>query len=259
MSTQSAEAPEYNERVREILRGLARGMTRKDIANESGNKNWKSVDMYMRRRNFIWVAERETYIPKVEPVAYEFSADSTKAGTIIRLLEKEDADVRAIAEQLGFKDHRELAEYMTIKGYDWNAEKSTYQKRLGEVQEDTAKESEADMTSPTGNQNGLSPALLSGQNEDFARYLPLLQQIEYHQDRLMDLLMPKAATGVIPRFIVPGIGKTKTVQMMSTIEHLVVDFSKEKNISQRELFEVALIEFFRKYGYEKEVGKLLGE
>lgn len=46
---------------------------------------------------------------------------------------------------------------------------------------------------------------------------------------------------------------------MNTIEQLVVDFSKEKNISQRELFEVALIEFFRRYGYEQEVERLLSK
>jgi hypothetical protein len=38
----------------------------------------------------------------------------------------------------------------------------------------------------------------------------------------------------------------------------VRDFSKEKKISQREIFEVALVEFFRRYGYEREIETLLG-
>ncbi len=34
-------------------------------------------------------------------------------------------------------------------------------------------------------------------------------------------------------------------------------YSKEKNLSPREVFEVALIEFFRKYGYNEQVNDLL--
>jgi len=33
----------------------------------------------------------------------------------------------------------------------------------------------------------------------------------------------------------------------------------ERNISQREMFEVAMIEFFQKYGYSDEVEEFLAE
>ena len=36
--------------------------------------------------------------------------------------------------------------------------------------------------------------------------------------------------------------------MSHDLDLLVRNFSKERNISQREIFEVALIEFFKKYG-----------
>ncbi len=45
--------------------------------------------------------------------------------------------------------------------------------------------------------------------------------------------------------------------MTNTLDQMVRDFSKEKNINQREIFEVALIEFFQKYGYAREVETLL--
>jgi hypothetical protein len=83
--------------------------------------------------------------------------------------------------------------------------------------------------------------------------------LEKHKDRIIDLVLPGSEKGKIPRYVVPGIGKTKTVQMMNTLEQLVVDFSREKNISQREIFEVALIEFFRNYGYEYEIETMLGK
>ena len=91
------------------------------------------------------------------------------------------------------------------------------------------------------------------------RFLHLLELLEKNKDKLLDLVIPGSEKGKVPRYVVPGIAKTKTVQMMSNLEQLVVDFSREKNISQREVFEVALIEFFRKYGYEYEIESLLGE
>jgi hypothetical protein len=36
------------------------------------------------------------------------------------------------------------------------------------------------------------------------------------------------------------------VHMVNTLDQMAREFSKEKNISQRDLFEVALIEFFQK-------------
>lgn len=41
------------------------------------------------------------------------------------------------------------------------------------------------------------------------------------------------------------------------LDQMVQDFRKEKNIHQREILEVALTEFFQKYGYQREVETLL--
>jgi hypothetical protein len=61
----------------------------------------------------------------------------------------------------------------------------------------------------------------------------------------------------MPRYVVPGIFITKSVHMSNQIDQMVRDFSADKNISQRDIFEVALIEFFKKYGYDKEVEIML--
>lgn len=45
--------------------------------------------------------------------------------------------------------------------------------------------------------------------------------------------------------------------MVRELDLLVRSFSQERNITQREIFEVALIEFFRRYGYAQEVQRLL--
>lgn len=253
------QKPVYDERVNEILRGLAAGKTREELAEEAGNSNWKSVDMYMRRRHFTWDSDRQTYVPKVEPMKQDIMTDSSKAGHVISLLSKEGADVKTVAERLRFSDHRELAKYMNVKGYVWDADESNYVKQVGEVaakKEEPIDEVSEVVPKQAVNANPVNP--MNTGTREFDCFLPLLEMLEKHQERLLDLIVPTAETGRLPRFVVPGVAKTKTVQMMNTLEQLVVDFSREKNISQRELFEVALIEFFRRYGYEQEVERLLG-
>lgn len=261
MTSKPMEAPEYNDRVHEILRGLRQGKTREELAAEASNKNWKSVDVYMRRRGFSWDANRQTYIPKIEPVEHEFAVDATKAGDAIRMIEKEGSDVRTVAERLRFKNHRELASYMDVKGYIWDEEISNYRKRLGQeqvAQKASKLEPNAPLVAVESRNELPMPFVPSAEHPvELNQYLPLLQLLETHQEKLTDLLIPTGQVGVIPRYVVPGHSKTKTVYMMSSLEQLVVDFSREKNMSQRELFEVALIEFFTKYGYDYEISRLL--
>lgn len=72
MATQELDKPIYDERVNEILQGLAAGLTRDELAEMFGHTNYKSVDMYMRRKNFTWESTKQTYVPKL-PSAQEVS------------------------------------------------------------------------------------------------------------------------------------------------------------------------------------------
>ena len=56
----------------------------------------------------------------------------------ITAFEETNADPMLIAKQEGFKDHKEMAEYMANKGYEWNAYKNNYVKAIGKVEEKTA-------------------------------------------------------------------------------------------------------------------------
>jgi hypothetical protein len=58
---------------------------------------------------------------------------------------------------------------------------------------------------------------------------------------------------------VKGIAKTKSVQMSHLLHQLLEDYSYEKNITQRQIIETAIIDFFRKYGYKHEVDSLLSQ
>ena len=144
---------------------------------------------------------------------------------------------------------------MNTRGYVWDNESNNYVKQVGKVeQNDSQYDTDKATLSSSKNVEAHNESFTDGWEE----YLPLLEMLQKNKERLLDLILPTGQSGTIPRYIVPGVAKTKTVHMMNTLEQLVVDFSREKNISQRELFEVALIEFFRKYGYEQEVERLLG-
>ena len=45
--------------------------------------------------------------------------------------------------------------------------------------------------------------------------------------------------------------------MSDTVAKLAAEFSREKNITQREVMEAALVEYLQKYGFKQEVEALL--
>ncbi len=260
--------PIFNERVNEILRGLAEGKSRDQLAKELEYKNYKTLDIYMRRRNFSWDREKQTYVSsysRLEKRDVDVSLiSSSKVATVISLFRKKDSDAKTIARLLGFADHRELATYMKAKGYMWSSEAENYVKAHGPLQDEKTPITTAapDVREATRTEASHVPAEIAKYNRSDSgqveRFLPLLELLERNRDRLIDLIVPGGESGKVPRYAVPGIFVTKSVHMANTLDQLVREYSKEKNISQRDIFTVALIEFFRRYGYEREIETLLG-
>lgn len=262
--------PVYDERVNEILRGLAEGKEREELAVAFGHRNYKTLDIYMRRRNFTWDRLKKTYVPAFSRFDAEAisagPAQSTKVANVLSFFEKEDADPRVIAKQLGFSDHRELANYMKGKGYEWSTEKKNYVRKFGLVEKSEAvavegKDAGVVDGGPVASKpqdDSVSYVQESG-SSPLSRFLPLLEMLEKNKDRLFGLILPGSEGGKVPRYVVPGVLMTKSVHMPNTLDNLVREYSREKNISQRDIFQVALIDFFRRYGYEREIDTLLGE
>ncbi|MEA4806859.1 hypothetical protein LNN31_04295 [Acetobacterium wieringae] len=67
--------PIYDQRVNDTLAGLLSGETREALAESFNLANWKSLDIYMRRKGFIWDSHNQTYIPAI-----------TRIDTILELL-----------------------------------------------------------------------------------------------------------------------------------------------------------------------------
>ena len=83
----------------------------------------------------------------------------------------------------------------------------------------------------------------------------LEENIDYLQELLAATENGEDTDGEIPPFVVPGT--TKGVYMADRLAELVTEFSKVRNVSQRDIFEAAVIEYLRKYGYRDAVDSLL--
>jgi len=251
--------PIYNEKVKDIIKGFMEGKSLEEIAKSLGYSNIRSMGIYMHRKNFQFNKSKGNYEPIVaarNETIVELPT-SSKVANAIQFLSKEGADIRATAKRLGFKDHRDMASFMKCKGYVYDTDIKNYVKKKGEI---IIKEDVENLEGRPTNfdcNNGVSlldddkndlKELLNSDHAD--EYLNILEMLLKNKDKLVDFLMPELQNGKIPRFTVGGTFVTKSVHMSNLLDEMVREFSAEKNMSQREIFEVALIEFFRKYGYE---------
>ena len=254
--------PIYDEKVKRIIEML-KFKTRDEVAAELKYKSWKSLDMYMRRKNFAFDSQRGQYFPrknrveKPDPKSYA----PTKVASIITAFEVEGIDPRMVARQEGFQDHREMAEYMKTKGYEWNIHKNNYVKTVGriDVPEPVGQPETEPIPEPIG-QPPSGPVIQptsGGSPEGLGEYLPFLRFLYENRDGLYQLLTGTRDDGIIPRYAVPGEVRTKAIYMSDVIAKLAGEFSREKKVALREVMEGALIEYLQKYGFKREVETLL--
>ncbi len=254
--------PIYDEKVKQIIEML-KFKTRDEVAEELSYKSWKSLDMYMRRKNFAFDSQQGQYFPrknrvqKPDPKSYA----PTKVAAIITAFEAQGSDPRAVARQEGFADHKEMAEYMKTKGYEWNIHKNNYVKTVGRI----------DVPEPVGEMETkpipepISPPVpeptiqpTSGElPEGLGEYLPFLRYLYENRDELYQLLTDTRDDGIIPRYALPGEVRTKSIYMSEVIAKLAAEFSKEKKVALKEVMEGALVEYLMKYGFKREVENLL--
>ena len=264
MKNQEIE-PIYNERVNATLKGLLEGKTRETLAEAFGLGGWKSLDIYMRRKGFAWEGSNSTYIPalnKADKILEELNSSAPiKAEMIIKRFEEmgDDSDPRAIAKEFGFKDHRELGEYMESKQLFWDSEKKNYGVMFGDSVNETLAEMAISKDKTIQRDVTKRTASISGDSEEsmeLAPYLPLLELLLQNKDRLLTLLMPES-DGTVPKYAVPGTTKTQSLYMSELLVRLMKEFCDSRNLKQRDVVETALIEYFKRYGYQREVDKLL--
>ena len=217
-----------------INKQLLLGKSREQLAKLYGHKSWKTVDMFMRRKNYVWNGDKQVYEIKAKRSKKD-DADDDQAGSkrVRQVLKsfKEGKDAKKIAKELGFKNHLALAEFMKDKGYLWDHQESCYQFRGSGIDEQEA-----------GNVYSYDVDIeMEGQSQQFLDERELL-----------------GGNNNLPRYSLAGLRVAKTMQFSNNLNQLLLNFTADKNINQREFFEIAAIEMMKKYGYEAEVKGLLG-
>ena len=242
----ASREPIYSARARKVIEML-KYQSREETAKEFNYKHWKSLDTYMRRKNFVYDSRQGQYIPaenrfKKDKEAYRNSAPN-KVLKIIDAFGVANPDPKEIAEREGFADHREMAEFMKAKGYEWNVYKNNYIKITGFVEEPEPLE--------TVNRN------LERRETALDEFLPFIRFLYDRREEVYQLLDGVREDGKIPRYAIPGLAKTKAIYMSDKVADVMGEFSREKNVTQREIVETALVEYLQKYGFKQEIEALL--
>lgn len=253
--------PMYDERVKEVLAKLKKGRNREDISKDYDYANYKSLDVYMRRKNFYW--DGTTYVPEIyrsdleEDIREELKRNiPVRAERIIRKID-EGVDPRELAEDEGFKDQVEMGDWMKGHNLIWNTYKKNYIYDDIVAKDDVDEEKSSDEIKDKPN-NGDRKTNSNGEKIEIgSKYIDILELLYENENILKELLDDKKEKRNIPKYLVPGICKPKSVHMSNLLARLISDFAETKNISQKEIVESAVIEYFMNYGYKEEVELLL--
>jgi len=238
------------EKIEMILESLAAGQTRDELAEVLGYKNWRGIDVFMRREGYL-LEDGNYVLPEQEG---EYKPERFLPGPVrivLNQLEKGNRDLSDIAVRAGFKTRRDLTNYMKSQGWLWCTDQNTYIKE-GLVPQELAMDPNDEQAEES---NTLDHKEILDSSLD--RFLPLLEFLEANQDQLESMLQ-NVDSNQIPKYnFHAGHNVTKSVFMSGNLDQLIRDFSTEMGVSQRVMFETALIQFMERYGYAKQVKVLL--
>lgn len=246
-----------NEKLKLILQGFEEGRTRDELAVEYGYKDYKSLDVAFRRKGYIWRNNR--YVQKVEPSRTQLTTVEEvpeRVKKILRLVEQFGDDLEIVARGAGYDDPRKMASYLASEGFFWSSEEKKYLPKGegGSSVESSREEEKKVVTNAAPKVNEGETRVGSG----FSKcHFELLDFLLENEEQLKELVSNSHDKGFIPSYLVPGNLFTKSVHMSTLMDDLIKEYSNERNISQRNIIETALIEFFKKYGYRQRVEKLL--
>lgn len=200
--------------------------TREQLAEQLGYANYRSLDKYMKRKQFTWYPSRNNYFPNKgkKPENDPALGHQVKGRvlSIISLLQR-GIEPREIAKQLKFSDHREMAKYMRIKGYEWNEVQSTYVLKASSNVVIEMPSSPSEPREPKS-----QPEVVTG-GKSLEHYIPILQILESNHHKLLQLLESQENdSGVIPRYVMPGVYVTKSVHMVYGLDQLVREFTRRR-------------------------------
>lgn len=250
------------EKIKYVIESINDGKDPESIAKDLGYKNYKSLDMFMRREGYIKERRSGNYYPKNGHgiILEEDSSSNTsiplKVMQIIKLFKENKLNPKQIANEMGFESPREMAIYMKSKGYIWDSQRNNYISEKKIEIEDNKEEIDVDIFRTKEIEK---ESQIEAIENDFLKYIDIIKYLDSRKERLIEIIESsfEGEAGKLPRYVIKGLFITKSIHMSSKLDQMVRDFSEEKNVSQKDIFEVALIDFFKKYGYHKEIQTLL--
>lgn len=253
------------QKVAYAIDGLTKGISREILADDLGYRNYKCMDIFLNRNGYKWNKQKQNYDSQ-EPVKNFKIAlvPQGKTDQVVRFIAA-GKDIKETAVLAGFGEAKSLGTFMFAKGYAWDDETGNYVKR-SDVEDDSAIDVEAFSEDATETiptvpiATGAGIALSLEEQFLLKQALPLLGQLLENKETLEKLMNCSEVDeeAMLPRFNIPGRYMTKCVHMTDLMDQMVKDYSVQNNVSQKGVFEVALVEFFRKHGYDREINTLLG-
>lgn len=252
MALVECKEPVFDRKVDQVLELLEEGVDRASIADKLGYTNPMSLDNYMRRRNFSWDSRQQNFVPALERYSGKGRDNPlllrgiSKVELILNLFEQGESDAKDIAKQVGIDNHTDLANYMKEKGYAWNPEQGNYIKVT------------CDKMPNLNNAEGIGQLAANSSLADVLdKIIPLIQGIQTTSAGANDVVKPAESSNSLPRYNIKGKYGNKAMRMANALDDLTIVYSRERKIPQREIMEIALIEFFQKYGYAERIDDIL--
>jgi hypothetical protein len=233
-----------DEKIKNTLSMLEEGKSREEISEYYGH-GVQGLNQYFYRKGFHW--NGNTYVPKENEgisAADEAKFVTTKAGQIVRQLSQKHVNIKQLAIKSGFSTVDEMGDYMKAQGYVWNAEESNY-----EYDETIAQKQGAA-------QGHLKSSPLEIGADVPNEYETLLTYLFSKKEKLFALLEGEEE-GTLPRYKFRGAKASKTLGLPTTLQTLLEDYSNDYNVTQRAIIEIALADFFKRYGYEEQLNTVL--
>lgn len=205
----------YKNRIEAILDYLKDGKSREDIALSFNLSNWKSVDMFMRRKGYLWNGSSNIYYKEV---INKITTNNSRVLDVIKQFDScnSSLDPKSISRKLNFIGHREMAIYMEENGFIWDSNKRNYSLSNESNIFKTEKKIEIQPFDDIEENNLLD-------------YLPLLELLNKNKDILINLFQLN----------------TTTISFVTLINNFLID----NNISHDDFINITLKEYLNNQGY----------
>lgn len=233
----------HDEKMYLVQRLLTEGKTKFQTARAVGYSGVDGLDRYAKGKGYTWNVITKNY--ELKDGIETIENPSERIIKVISMVEK-GIELNDIAKYFRMKSSEELANYMKLKGYVWDVEQGNYIKKNVVINEND------EIDSNKGEFGQVHDEHSNGVEND----VDIVKFLEANRNKLIELLSNKPQN-TIPRYLLKGMAVTKGFFISVEIDRLIKEFSREKNIMQKDIVQIALIDFFQKYGFEHEVNAVL--